>query len=424
MSLPPPHPADPIRLHLALAALFAGLCAVRLTVPSAPFFDEVHYLPAARALLDLSAALNMEHPPLGKQAIALGMLLLGDNALGWRIMPLLCGVLSLFAACRAMWFASMSRGTSVLTGLFLISGFPLLVQTRIAMLDIVMVAFVMLALWMCAAACRQPERARWRLAVAGAALGAAMAAKWNAIPLAMLPGAALLAARLWHHKWRFITATRSGPIAGMPLWEAGLWLGLLPLLVYALSYWPFLFFAQVNGNPSGLIALHRQMLDLQTQVLAPHPYQSVWWQWVSNTRAIWYLYEVADGAQRGVVMLGNPLSSLAALPALVWCGWAAWKHRRADCAAVAVLYAVSLGLWIVAPKPTQFFYHYLLPHCFSMAALALLVEYLWQRGERLVPWAVCLGTVGLLVFYYPILTAAPLAHEQDFLYWGWFAGWR
>jgi dolichyl-phosphate-mannose-protein mannosyltransferase len=424
MSLPPPHPADPIRLHTALAAMFAVLCAVRLTTPSAPFFDEVHYLPAARTVLDLSSALNMEHPPLGKQAIALGMLVFGDNPLGWRIMPAAFGVLGLFAAMRAMWFAGQSRAASLLTGLFLITGFPLLVQARIAMLDIIMLGFVMLALWMCAAAMREPERARWRLAIAGIALGAAMAAKWNAVPLAMLPGLALLAVRLRHNGWRFLTATRSGPIAGMALWEAALWLGLVPLVVYSLSYWPFALFAQVNGDPASLLALHRQMLDMQTQVLAPHPYQSQWWQWAGNTRGIWYLYEVADGAQRGVVMMGNPLSSLAALPALAWCGWAAWKDRRSDCAMVLVLYAVSLGLWIVAPKPTQFYYHYLLPHCFSMAALALAVETLWQRGWRRAVWAVCLGSAGLLVFYYPILTAAALSDPQDFLRWAWLEGWR
>lgn len=424
MSLPPPHPTDPIRLHAAIAAVFAALCTIRLTTPSAPFFDEVHYLPAARALLDLSTALNMEHPPLGKQAIALGMLVFGDNPLGWRIMPLLFGVLAMFAAMRAMWFVSASRAASLLTGLFLITGFPLLVQARIAMLDVLMVGLVLLALWMCAAAVREPERARWRLALAGAVLGAAMATKWNAVPLAMLPGLAFLVARLMHDRTRFLTATRSGPIAGMPLWEAAIWLGLLPLVVYALSYWPFAFFAQVNGDPSGLIALHWQMLDLQTQVLEPHPYQSTWWQWATNTRAIWYLYEVADGAQRGVLMLGNPLSSLAALLALVWCGWAVRKDRRSDCAAVLALYAVSLGLWIVAPKPTQFFYHYLLAHCFSMAALALAVEHLWQRGERLVVWAITLGSAGLLVFYYPILTAAALGDPQDFLRWAWLEGWR
>ena len=424
MSLPPPHPADPLRWHVALAAVFAALAAVRLTIPSPPLFDEVHYLPAARSLLDLSAALNMEHPPLGKQAIALGMLLLGDNALGWRIVPYLFGVLALFAACRAMWFAAHSRAASVLTGVFLIAGFPLLVQARIAMLDGIMLGFVMLALWMCAGAVREPETARWRLAIVGAALGAAMAAKWNAIPLAMVPGLAFLVARAWQAKGAFLTSNRGWPIGGMTLWEAGIWLGLLPVAIYALSYWPFLLFDNVPGNPTGLISLHRYMIDLQTQVLEPHPYQSVWWQWASNTRAIWYLYEVTDGAQRGVLLLGNPLASLAMLPALGWCLWAGVRHGRRDCLALFVLYAVSFGMWIVAPKPVQFYYHYVLPHCFGMAALALATERLWQRGERLVPVVLVAGSLGLFAWFYPILTAAPLAGEQSFLDYAWIEGWR
>ncbi len=424
MSLPPPHSADPWRLHLLLAAIFALLGAVRLTTPSTALFDEVHYLPAARAVLDLSTALNMEHPPLGKLMIAAGMWALGDNPLGWRIVPLAMGVLTLFAAMRAMWLLTCRRAPSLLTGIFLTTGFLLLVQARIAMLDVMMAGFVMLALWMCAGAVREAETARWRLAIAGVALGAAMASKWNAIPLAVLPGMAFLLARVWQARWHALTSNRGWPIGGMTLWEAAIWLGLVPLLTYALAYAPFLLFADVPGNPAGLIDLHRQMLDLQTQVLTPHPYQSNWWQWVGNTRGIWYLYENIDGAQRGVLMLGNPVSSLAMLPALAWCLWAALKQGRRDCAAVFVLYAVSLALWVIAPKPVQFYYHYFLPHMFGMAALALGVERLWQKGERLLPGALVAGSAALFVWFYPILSAAALADEQSFLDYAWIEGWR
>lgn len=424
MSLPPHHSADPLRWHVVLAALFALLAAIRLTIPSIPMFDEVHYLPAARNLLALSDAVNMEHPPLGKELIALGMWLVGDVPLGWRIMSLLFGTLALFAGVRAMWFLSLSRAASVLAGVFLLTGFPLLLQARIAMLDVFMLAFVMLALWMCAGAVRENETARWRLAVAGVSLGLAMAAKWNAIPVAVVPGLAFFAARAFQGRAHFLTSNRGWPIGGMSLLEAALWLGVVPLAAYSLTYWPFLYYANVPGSPTGLIDLHRQMLDLQTQVLPAHPYQSNWWQWAGNTRAIWYLYEVVDGAQRGVLMMGNPISSLAALPALGWCGWAAWKHGRRDCAALLVLYLVSMALWVLAPKPVQFYYHYVLPHCFAMGALALGVEELWQRGERLTPAAILLGSTGLFVWFYPILTAAPLAAEQSFLDYAWLVGWR
>src|SRR6187551_3436669 len=113
---PPHHARDPIWWTAAMAFGFLLLCTVRLTVPGKPFFDEVHYLPAARAILALSHPANPEHPPLGKELLALGIALFGDRPLGWRIMPVLFGTLGLFAAMRAMWFASLSRFAVIACG--------------------------------------------------------------------------------------------------------------------------------------------------------------------------------------------------------------------------------------------------------------------------------------------------------------------
>ncbi len=428
MTAAPSHPRDPFAWNCAIALAFLLACLVRITVPSTPYFDEVHYLPAARAVLDLGQATNIEHPPLAKQIIAIGIALFGDTPLGWRIFSALCGTLALFGAMRAMWFASGTRGASLLTGLFVATNFLLFVHARIAMLDVFMVAFLMLAAWMFAAALRENETARWRLAIAGIALGCAMASKWNAIPLAVLPGLAFLAARWSAGRRRLVLSARGWPIGGMTLWEAGIWLGLVPLLVYAASFWPFLFWQVQSGNPTGLIDLHQRMLAMQTQVPEAHPYQSQWWDWVINRRAIWYLYEPVDGAMRGVMLIGNPVIMWFGLVALGWCGWAAWKSRaegvRWDCVALVVVYLASLGLWVVAPKAVQFYFHYFLAAMALSAALALGVERLWQRGERVMPIVLCLGALGFFAYWFPILTAAPLANEQDFLMWAWTAGWR
>jgi len=424
MSVPPPHPRDPLFAHVLLSGSFLILCAIRLTIPSAPNFDEVHYLPAVRELLALGTATNIEHPPLAKQLLALGVLVFGDNPLGWRIMPLLFGTLGLFAIMRAVWHARESRFASIVSGLLLATGFPLLVLSRIAMLDIFMVAFVMVALWMCASAIRAPERGRPRLAMAGVALGLAMACKWNAVPIALLPGLAFLVLRLRSAGLGFLTARRGAPVPGITYLEAAVWLGVVPLATYAITFWPFLFYADVPGNPGGIVELHRQMLDLQIQVKETHPYQSQWWQWALNLRAIWFLYEVTDGAQRGVVLLGHPLTSLLALGAIAWAARAGWTRRDWAAGAVVVLFVISLASWVLAPKPVQFYYHYTLSHCFALMALALFMERLWQRGERTVVIAVMAATLGLFAYFYPILTAAPLGDEQDFLRWAWLEGWR
>jgi len=425
MSLAPARPRDPIGWTALLALGFAALCAVRLTVPSGPFFDEIHYLPAARAILALSHPVNPEHPPLGKELLALGIALFGDNPLGWRIMPLLAGTLALFAFCRALWFATCSRFAAIAGGVLLVCAVPLLVQARIAMLDMFMAAFTWVALWMCAAALREQETARWRLAIAGVALGCAMASKWTAVPVAVLPGLAFLAVRLRSAGWRALTTRRGAPIGGIRLPEAALWLGLVPLAAYALSYWPWWFYAQGAMAPGGLVELHRQMLDLQSQALPPHTYQSRWYQWIVDWRPIWYLYEPIGGAQRGVLLLGNPLVMLAGLPALGWCAWVgATQERQWAELAVAVLYAVSLGLWIVAAKNVQFYYHYFLPSCFLVAALALALDGLWRSGWRVLPLAVLAGAAALFAHFWPILTAAPLDGPLAFERWMWLPSWR
>lgn len=424
MSQAPDHPRDPLAWNLAIALAFLALAAIRLTIPSKPFFDEVHYLPAARAMLALSHPVNVEHPPLGKELIGLGIGLFGDNPLGWRIMPLLFGTLGLFAGMRALWFASCSRFASLAAGVLLGTDFMWFVMSRIAMLDVFMASLVMVALWAFAGALRENETGRRRLALAGVALGLAMAAKWNAAPLAVLPGITFAAVRLRESGWRGLSSGRGAPVAGITIWEAALWLGLVPLAVYALTFVPAMFYAQDPLAPGGLITLHREMIHLQDSVVKPHPYQSVWYQWVADWRAIWFLYENVDGAQRGILLVGNPLTMLIGLVALVWAGVYGFTEGRRDAAALVVLYAVSLGTWIVAAKPVQFYYHYLLPGTFLMAMLALALEALWRSGWRKLTLAVLAGSLALFAGFYPILSAARLESPQSFAHWMWLDSWR
>ncbi len=424
MSQAPDHPRDPLAWNVAVALGFLTLAAVHLAIPSKPYFDEVHYVPAARTLLALSHPVNVEHPLLGKELIALGIRLFGDGPLGWRVFSVLFGALGLFAAMRALWFASGSRFASLAGGILLATDFLWFVMSRIAMLDGFMASLVLVALWALAGAVREPETGRRRLAVAGVALGLAMAAKWNAVPLAALPGLAFAAVRLHESGWRAFTTSRAAPVAGITIWEAALWLGLAPLAVYALTFVPAMFYARDALAPSGLVALQRQMFDLQASVVKPHPYQSVWYQWVVDWRAIWFLYENVDGAQRGVLLVGNPLTMLLGLVALVWAGVHGFTEGRRDALALFVLYAVSLGLWIVADKPVQFYYHYLLPGTFLMGMLALALDAMWQRGRRTIPLLVLVASVGLFAGFYPILSAAPLAGPQSFAHWMWLDSWR
>lgn len=432
-------PCDPLGWSLALTGLFALLAGWRLATPSILYFDEVHYIPAAREwvkFIETGAGhfRNREHPPLAKELIALAMLVFGDNPLGWRIVPWASGVLAFFASLRTLWHAGRDRYATLAFAVLLATGFPLFIHARIAMLDMVMVAALAVAAWQFAVACARPEQGRWRLALTGIALGLAMGAKWNAIPLAVVPGIAFFLARLGAGRRRLLLSRRGAPVPGITLLEAFLWLGIVPLLVYAAVYLPgYGMSAPLHPSPlakEGFIGLHREMLSLQSGLKTPHRYMSTWVQWVPNTRGIWYLYEPVDGAQRGVLLIGNPLTMLIGLPALVWCLWrGAWvragENRDWARLGAALGYAASLGLWVVAPKPTQFYYHYFVPSIFLLAALALACSDMRRlRRAKWLAWAIPLASAAVFAGFYPILSALPLEGPKSYTTWAWIEGWR
>ena len=126
---------------------FAMLAGV--TTPEKFYFDEVHYVPAARQMLEpvmREPILNPMHPPLAKQLIALSIRSLGDGPLGWRYPAVLFGSLALVAVylCGLALFAA--QGPAIAATLLAFFNQMLFVQSRIAMLDIFALAFSLFAI--------------------------------------------------------------------------------------------------------------------------------------------------------------------------------------------------------------------------------------------------------------------------------------
>ncbi len=323
---------DPYDWCAIIAVFFLALLWQRLAIPSTLYFDEIHYVPAARKMLEW-ARHNPEHPLFAKQVIAASIWLLGDNPLGWRLPSALLGAFGLYAFGRLVWFVSGRRAATIAATFLLATNFTWFVQSRIAMLDMVMAALGLAGLWLVAAAIRLPGQARWRLALAGVLFGLALGAKWSIAPLMALPGLLFLGWKIKDTGWRFPLARAGGAVPGMTLVEAGAWLGAMPLAVYWATFWPGFYWTGSPIDPWSPLAWHQYMLELQDSVKKLHPYRSVWYQWVGNWRAIWYLYQPVDGsAYRGVLLLGNPFTMLAGLPALVLGGLGRNAARTARCA--------------------------------------------------------------------------------------------
>ncbi len=418
--------SDPANLCAAIAIFFLALVWWRLAIPHQIYFDEVHYVNAARKQLD-HIRVNPEHPMFAKTVLAFAIEWLGDRSLVWRIPSAIGGALGLFAFSRIVWFASGSARAAIIGSVLLATNFFWLIQSRIAMLDMTMASLAMVAGWQIAAAIRLPHQGRWRLALAGVLMGLALGSKWSVAPLLALPGLAFLTLKIRDDGWRFLWARNGGMVPGISLPEAGLWLGLVPLAVYWATYWPAFHWVARPVNPWDPIAWHKHMLMLQDSVKKPHPYRSVWYQWVGNWRAIWYLYKEVDGAQRGVVLIGNPFTMYAGLVALIWAVMEGVRRWRMDLLTFAALYVISLMFWAFSGKPVQFLYHYLLPSTFLMAILALALDDAGKRNDRwrlLMPIGIGLSLIMFAVFY-PIISAFPLCcGRPSFEFWMWLPRWR
>ncbi|WP_238560117.1 phospholipid carrier-dependent glycosyltransferase [Sphingomonas sp. Mn802worker] len=298
----------------ALIALLSELIfLIRLAVPNKLVFDEVHYVPAARAMRDLAGPTNIEHPLLAKELIALSLRWFGDEPFGWRFASTVAGAATIAGVFALVQLLTGRLRASLIGAALALMSFTVLVQARIAMLDTFLAAFllwgiVMLA-WSARALTRRQVHARW---CAGAALlGLATACKWTAGPYVAFAAFAYLRLRHRHpERWRGLN-----PLVAVAL------LGIVSVGTYLLTFAPAFFYTSDPMTWSRLIPFQLDMYARQTQVLPPHTYQSNWYTWPLMQRPIWYLYEPVDGVQRGIWMIGNPAimwGGLVAVAALFW----------------------------------------------------------------------------------------------------------
>lgn len=404
----------PILLCLLIGLAAQLLFTVGLHRPGILNFDEVHYVTAARVLIDLSHVANPEHPLLGKSLIALGMLIFGDNPIGWRALSTLAGsatVVGVYAFTRHLTGATRP---ALFAALFALLGQMVFVQARIGMLDGFMGAFLV---WAGVAFIRAMHGASRRQAITcwiacAMFLGAAVAVKWAAVPYFAFAGVAFLWLRRQHPE-RF----------GGMYWLTGLaLLGGVSLPLYFLTFAPAFFYAHNPLTFARLIPFQIEMWSLQTQVLAPHSYQSSWWSWPLMLRPIWYFYAPDQGAVRGVLLIGNPAILWGGLAAVLACWWAGVRDRAGVPLAAAILWTFSLAIWAIIPKSLGFFYYYYLPGIILCVVLAVAFHHWRDKVKRHDDWFLVLA-IALFAYFYPILAALPLAGDRGFERWIWLPGW-
>jgi dolichyl-phosphate-mannose--protein O-mannosyl transferase len=399
---------DRISLAVFLAVAFFVLGLIRLYLPLARYFDEVHYVRAARALWSGKEVLNREHPMLAKELMALSLGLFGDNTLGWRMGSLIAGSFGLFAFCRAVWHLHRSNVAVATFGVLLGTNFLLFGMARIAMLDIYMFAFVGGALAFFASGMNAAPGSCRSFAVAGLCGGLALACKWAAAPVLVCMVAAFACLRVRSPREALLGAAC---------------LVFLPLAVYLATFVPGML-VHDPLRPADLPAEHWQMFQWLRVFVAPHPLASHWWEWPLDRGTMWLYRAALDGTYRVVVLGLNPVCALASIPAILFSLWRLGRHGDWRSGGAGVLYVATLALFALSTKPVQFLYYYLLPATFATMALSDALTRLWRGGIRWPAPVLALSSALVFAWFFPALTAAPLKARSEERYYAFLPGWQ
>jgi len=390
----PSVPANSAARSAAIAAVIFVVAHLALlvgvTTPEKFYFDEVHYVPAARQMLEPvmpRPMLNPMHPPLAKQLIALSIRIFGDVPLGWRYPGVLFGSLAIVAMylCGLALFAA--QGPAIATALLAFFNQMVFVQSRIAMLDIFALAFGLLAIAAFMQGFRKVRPHRW-FALAGLAFGIAAACKWSGL-FALAVCIAIVAVIRLMQSWRTQFAASDPDDWYRPeLWPdfrfvhfAGCFV-LVPVVVYLATFVPL----YGLSLPDLLEAQRRIFGDNTTTAIAGHTYMSAWPSWPFLLRPVWYLFDkIAEDRIAAVVFLGNPVVLWAVLPALAVCLRDWIVTRRADAFLILSFYFGPYLAWALQPRTLGFLYYYLPAATF--ASLALVYVLRRGNGPRWLLWA-------------------------------------
>jgi dolichyl-phosphate-mannose-protein mannosyltransferase len=353
---------------LAIAAIIFvvahAVLLIGLTSPEKFVFDEVHYVPAARQMLEPgrpSEVLNPMHPPLAKELIALSIASFGDSALGWRYPAALFGALAIVAVYLCALALFDAQAGAIAAALIAFFNQMVFVQSRIAMLDIFALAFSLFAIAAFIRGFREREPQRW-FALAGIGFGLATGCKWSGLfPLAVSIAIVAITRLLQGWKTAFADARaddwyRPDRWSDLRWYHAVACFVALPALVYLATFVPL----YGLSLPDLIEAQRRIFADNTTNAIPAHTYMSSWPSWPFLVRPVWYLFDkVDDDHIAAIVFLGNPLVLWLSLLTLAACLWDFVRYRSTTAFLILSFYLGSYLALALMPRALAFLYYYL-----------------------------------------------------------------
>lgn len=294
-------------LPISIITIFSLIIRIwHLNLPKGYIFDEIYYAKNANSLIEHGVELNEQggadfivHPPLGKWLIGIGIKIFGNDEFGWRIIPALVGtacVILIYLIAQRLFNSIFLSSTAAL--LMALDGLAL-VMSRVALLDIFLVFFILLCCYFILTN---------NLWLSGIAIGLAGASKWSGFFLIPL----IIALTI---NWKNLQLSS--------LLRRLVQFILIPIGVYFITWSGWILNSNGWGRQSGgnlftsLWKYHIEILNFHRELSEKHAYNANPWSWLVLGRPTSFYYESPSDC--GAASCAQEILAIGT-PALWWVG--------------------------------------------------------------------------------------------------------
>ncbi len=386
------------------------------------YFDEIYHARTAYEFIHDLPVYEWTHPPLGKTFISLGINVFGMTPFGWRIIGTLFGIMMVPVIYI---FSKKMFGTtwiSTLTTIVFSFDFMHFTQSRIATIDVYVTFFIMLMYLFMYKYCDEylGKKSIYKtfipLALSGIFMGLGVSCKWTGAYAGVGLAVIFFLSIFLKRKRTEITNTDIYKTTGFCV----LAFVIVPLLIYALSYIPFL-----HSNDGGFNDIIQNQIDMltyhgETVVDSEHYFSSPWYQWIIDYKPIWYYTGTNGMLTENISAFGNPLVWISGLLAFLYCIYDALCYRNKNATFLVISYIAQLLPWVFVAR-TTFIYHYFPCVPFLVLMIAHFIHRMYQKykGIKIFYIGFTIATVILFIMFYPSISGFPVDgnYVRNFLLW-------
>lgn len=404
---------------------------IRPSVLNGTYFDEIYFPRTSYEHIHNLKIYETTHPPLGKIIQGLGIRAFGMTPFGWRIMGTLFGAAMIpvmYAFAKKLFNKTIYAFAAAVLIMFDCMHFA---QTRLATIDSYSTLFIMLMyFFMYDIFITKSYEFKLRhtlipLFFSGLFFGLGAATKWICLYAGF--GLAILfflskymelssylqlgkedvtvKEKPWYRRY-WVTNVNT------IFWCAVLFFVVIPLIIYILSYIPYV---KVEGVKGSLLDVawsnQKYMYSYHSKLTAGHGYSSEWFTWPFVVRPIWYYSGKALPANvtETIASFGNPLVWIPGIMCLIASMYIAFKKKDTKMIVVFVAFACQFMPWILVTRAV-FIYHYFSCVPFIILSIVYVLKHLREKSV-LKPWVIGLYLAAVIVvffIFYPALSGIPV----------------